>query len=192
MLIPGNLARVVQSENPSLYKQAVYFLANTVNEILALSYFYHRISTQISEGMYSGIDYEQARYSRGACFNLIVVNMAKLVETGPKVWNFQELKKKWREYIKDDELVKDVSNDIEKLRKMINGLVSLRHEKIAHQSKKDTITTLIATPRQIPFLHEVVNLMDRFVEGTIPYNLYIHDGSQEINLRLELLETEDK
>jgi len=81
MIIPGNLAQVVKSSDPSPYEEAVYFLADIVHEILTLSYFYHRILIQFSEDMYSGLDYEQAKCSLVACHNLIVVNLAKLVES---------------------------------------------------------------------------------------------------------------
>jgi len=100
--------------------------------------------------------------------------------------------KEWARYIHDYDLIEEVSADIDKLREKTKGFIVLRHEKLAHQSKKDKIKRLTAMTRKIPYLDVVVNLMDKFVEGTIPYILYVQDSSEEVDLRRELLKTQER
>ncbi|MCI0563408.1 MAG: hypothetical protein MN733_33450 [Nitrososphaera sp.] len=181
-IIPGPHAKVIRP-NPNRYQEGVYFLARTVEQILSLAFFYHRLTDQLTSGSLSGIEYEQARYSHIACHSMLVVELHKLVDNNKDAWSFDQLFKEWKRYEHDQEKQSIVLAAIADLKVKLAALTGYRHEKLAHQSKKIQMTQLTALPSKIKHLQEIVEVMDMFVAGPIPYTLYLHDTLEQLDLR---------
>jgi hypothetical protein len=140
----------------------------------------------MAEGDLHGIDDEQARVCQVACFDTIVVNTAKLIEKRSDSWNFYQLYKEWRRYMPDETKGKKALGAIDDLRAKLDWLEHYRHTKAAHQTKDDKVTTFTVLPPDIDFLSDVVRVMDMFVDGKIPYALYLGESGQQLDLRKEL------
>lgn len=185
MIIPGHLALVARSD-PKPYEEGVYFLAQTITQTLSLAFFYYRLTRQLTNGSLSGVDYAQARYSHIACHNMIAINMNKLIEKRKDSWNFHQLYKEWCRFIHDVNEQQVVLGAINDLRVKLSSISDYRRGKIAHQSKNDEIGIATALPREIKYLDDIVRIMDMFIDGQIPYSLYLHESSEKLDLRSEL------
>lgn len=184
-MVPGSLALVHHSDNRE-YSVGVYFLAKIIKETLIFAYFFKRMTIQLTRENYSGVDYEQTRYCQVACFTSIVVNIAKLIEDKKDTWNYEQLFKVWSRYETDGAKKSIVSDSIKELKSHLKWIKQYRHTKIAHQTKDDEISILHFHPNDINFLCDVVAVMDMFVDGAIPYKLYLHESGEELDLRKEL------
>ncbi len=181
-IILGPDAKVIGAD-PNRYQEGVYFLARTIERILSLAFFYHRLTDQLTSGCLSGIEYEQARYSHIACHSMIVVDLDKLVDQKKAAWSFDQLFKEWKRYEHNQEKQSTVHAAIADLEGKLAASTDYRNEKVAHQSKKIQMTEWNALPRKIKHLQEIVEVMDMFVASPIPYTLYLHDTSEELDLR---------
>jgi len=184
-IIPGQLAMVHRSDSRR-YADGVHFLARIIREILILTLLYRRSLAQMKSGALHGLDYEQTRFASIAYFDTIVINIAKLIESRRDSWNFDQLYREWRRYEPDEDRQKKVLAAVASLRDKLHWLKDYRDENAAHQSKDKEITTLHALPSDIPSVADVVALMDMFVDGGIPYFLYLHESGDQVDLRSEL------
>jgi hypothetical protein len=181
-ILPASEAHFVRS-SPSRYQEGVYFLAQIVERCLANAFFYHRLEDQIASGRLHGVKYEQARYSSIAIHDSIVADFHKLAEKRKDTWNLWQLHKEWSKYQNDTSLQKKVISLIMDLELRFKSLSTYRHDQIAHQSKSLKMTQLTALPRRIIHLDKIVQVVDLFVDGEIPYSLYLHESGEEIDLR---------
>ena len=185
MVIPGQLAIVDRSDDRP-YAQGLHFLARIMRETLGHVFFYRRLTKQLKGGSLQGLDYEQARFSHIATFDAIVVNVTKCIEQRGDTWNLDQLFKEWRKYEHEEAKGKEVLAAIERLRVKFEWLEQFRHRRAAHQTKDDEVTMLTSLPDDIRGIAELVEVLDMFVEGQIPYPLYLHESSMELDLRKEL------
>jgi len=183
-IIDGRLAMVHRSDNRP-YAEGLHFLARIVQETMCLAYFYRRLEGQLAGGTLHGVECEQARWSQIACFKAIVVNVAKLLEDRKDTWNLVQLHKEWSKYVPDRKVHHQTMTAIHTLRKKLAWVQGRRHEREAHQTKADQLTLLTALPPSMDFVKEVAEVMDLFVEGKIPYQLYLHESGEEIDLRAQ-------
>jgi hypothetical protein len=183
-VISGSLAMVHRTDHRP-YAEGLHFLARTVQHTLCLAYFYRRLANQIAEGILRGIDHEQARFSQIACFTAIVVDVAKLLEDRKDSWNLVQLHKEWRKYVPDPTKREELMAAIDDLAARLAWVQGRRHNKEAHQTKADELTTFTALPPTMDSVSDVVRVLDMFVDGTIPYRLHLHDSGEDIDLRAE-------
>jgi len=174
------------TSNPSPYEEGVYFLTTTVHEVLTLSFFYQRLANELASGALSGIPYEQAWYAHVAMFDLIAVDLSRLIENRGDSWNFDQLFKLWVRLVNDSSRQRATRQAINGRATRFDWLAHYRKNKVAHRSKKIPSNQLTALPQNVDGLDEVARVMDMFVEGQIPYILHFHASSQQINLRVEL------
>lgn len=184
-IIPGKYAMVSRS-NPTRYQEGVFFLARMIQQILSFVFFYQRITEQLTSGTLSGLEIEQVRHTHIALHSMIVIDLHKLVDHGRNNWSFMQLFKEWEKYEHDQTKLSVVKDAIEILEKKLESLTTHRHNEEAHLSKKGQMSDLTTLPTKINNLQEIVNVMDMFVASPIPYSLYVHDTSEEINLRDEM------
>jgi lysyl-tRNA synthetase class I len=181
-IIKGKSAFIVRS-SPTKYQEAIYFMARTVQDILTNAFFYHRLNDQMSSGEIKGVDFAQARFSSYAIFDSISVDISKLLEKKKNSWNFGQLFKEWTKYENDTDEENEVKAAISLLETTFRWLIDFRHDKVAHQSKKIEMTMLTALPQRIKNLKEVVETLDLFVDGEIPYRLHLLENGDDIDLR---------
>lgn len=184
-VIPGHLAMVQRSDDRP-YAEGVHFLARIIQETLALYFFYLRLANQLKEDDLRGVEYTQAWYCYVACFQTMVINITKLIEEDRSTWNFRQIFREWSRYEHDVMKKKEVSSAIATLQEELSWIEDYRHRKAAHQTKDDQTTILTALPHELKSLRDILGMMDKFVDGNIPYTLHLHESGEEIDLRKEL------
>jgi hypothetical protein len=117
---------------------------------------------------------------------MLVIELNKLIERRRDSWNFEQLEKEWRRLVPDAKRWAQVLDAVSRLKAELRWVSRYRGENVAHQSKADKETIFTALPDEAPSLAKVVELMDMFVEGAIPYKVYLHDTQAELDLRIEL------
>ena len=184
-VIPGHLAMVHRSDDRP-YAEGVHFLARIIQETLTLYFFYRRLANQMKVNDLQGIELTQAWYCYVACFQTMVVNIAKLIEEDRNTWNFRQLYREWSRYEHDVQKQDEVSKSIDNLQDGLSWIEEYRHQKAAHQTKNDQTTMLTAMPQELTSLPDLVGMLDMFVEGKIPYTLHLHESGEKIDLRKEI------
>jgi hypothetical protein len=183
MAIASGKSVFLVRSSPTKYQKALYFVARTVRSALINAFFYHRVDDQLGSGKLNGVDYEQARFSSYALFDAVAVDISKLLEKRKDAWNLQQLASEWKKHEKDPNKHREVTKRRGELESNYEWLSKYRHEKVAHQGKRIEMTMLTALPPRIRGLDKVVEILDLFVDGEVPYTLYLHENGVEINLR---------
>lgn len=184
-VIAGTEARYV-STNVNSYQKALHLLSDAVELALWYGFFYNRLTKQIKRGKLSALGFEQAQVSRYAFLRGSITELNKLVDTQKESWNLEKLFFEWARFEKNRAKQKLARQSIEIFTSRFVGGKELRNTQFAHISKKSSTTTIIAYPRQIPYLQEAVDVLDHFVSSPIPYRVHLSASLRVLDLRKQL------
>ncbi len=176
---------MVQGTGSTDYDLGLYYIGEIMNEVLK-AYYYSKqnISKLTLEEAYEIKRENFEVYFTDRVFKAYIdINLSKLIENDKKAWSLYQLLKVIHKYNWPDE--DGIKNAIESFTIVIRDIRTSRHERIAHLSKKNRpnvvhINYELTDYRNI--IEKAVMLVDRFVDGKIPYLLYCSE-SEDIDLR---------
>jgi hypothetical protein len=183
--VSGDDARITRS-NPTRFEEGVFALTGELQRMLTSAFFFGRLSSDLASGKTTGTDREQVRFCRNACYDLYVLGLNKLLDKTRGTWNFQVLLREFKQHATSSEETESVSEAVSSLEKKMASFREHRHLRIAHRSERVRMNEIVAPAQSIPFLAELVALMDMFTTSPIPYRLYLHDTGETIELRSRL------
>jgi hypothetical protein len=176
---------MVQGIGSTDYDLGLYYVSDTVRVLLETSYYAVRnLSRQIpSEEFEIKKENLEVIFINRVLKTYLDVNLAKLVDNRKDVWSFPQLLKAIKTFGWPD--VNEIEQEIKAFAIDIRHITKARHERHAHTSrenKPNVIHAPMKLDKYINVIKKAVDLTDRFVDGTIPYILYL-DEHEEYDLR---------
>lgn len=167
------------------YDFGLFYVWGTINEILN-SYYYDKqnLSRRAPEETHEIKRENLEIYFTDRVFkDYIELHLSKLIDKRTDSWSFYQLLQAIKIFKWADE--KQISQEVDAFAKEIKGIQTIRHERIAHLSKKNKPHVLNAGFQLSDYqdvIENAVNLFDRFVDGETPYIIHFNI-LEEHNLR---------
>jgi hypothetical protein len=166
---------MVHTTGSTDYDLGLFYISKVVDELLQ-TYYYAKInlSKMVPQEVHEikKENYEFSFIHRVFCAHLDI-NLYKLIDTNKKAWSFLKLQGITREFDWGDKV--EIGNAINAFSNKLKEHRLARHERHAHisqQNKPNVIHVSARLGRYQIVIREAMELLDRFVDGKIPYSLY--------------------
>jgi hypothetical protein len=166
---------VIHTTGSTDYDLGLFYMSGVVRELLQ-TYYYAKInlSKTVPQEIYEikRENYEFSFIHRIFCAHLDI-NLYKLIDTNKKAWSFIKLQRVTREFNWGDK--DEIENAIHSFSSKLKEHKLARHQRHAHisqQNKPNVIHVSARLERYQIIIREAMELLDRFVDGKIPYSLY--------------------